>query len=295
MFNLQTRIVRTIAAFMRVQVGDVRLFFDVEGAKLRAEGPVMREVPTLLLLHGGPGFDHSVFKPDLSGLADIAQIVYLDHRGNGRSDRDTAANWNLERWGDDIRAFCDALEIEHPIVMGESFGGMVAMAYATRHPEQPGKLILASTAAKIRIDRSLEVFERLGGKEARDIAKRFFDNPSPPEMEDYLRKCLPLYSQRQRNADWIKRSVQHPELTTFFFQHEIRNFDLLAHLGRVRCPTLITAGEMDPITPIQCSEDIAAAIPSGLAHLERFAKAGHGTHHDEPDHFDQVIRKFIAS
>jgi pimeloyl-ACP methyl ester carboxylesterase len=61
---------------MRVQIGDVRLFFDVDGTKLRPEGSLMREVPTLLLLHGGPGFDHSGFKPDFAQLADLAQVVY---------------------------------------------------------------------------------------------------------------------------------------------------------------------------------------------------------------------------
>jgi pimeloyl-ACP methyl ester carboxylesterase len=280
---------------MRVQVGDVRIFFDVEGAKLRPNGPTMREVPTLLMLHGGPGFDHSVFKPEMDGLADITQIVYLDHRGNGRSDRDGPERWNLDQWGDDIRAFCDALEIEHPIVLGESFGGMVAMAYATRHPEHPGKLILASTAAKMRPDRSINVFERLGGKEARDIAQRFFEDPSPGPMAEYLVKCLPLYSQVKRDPIWMKRSLQNMELTSFFFRGEIRSFDLLPQLGRVRCPTLVTAGELDPITPIENSEDIVAAIPAGLARLERFKNSGHGVQHDEPEHFDRVVRAFIAS
>ena len=280
---------------MRVQAGDVRLFFDVEGAKLRVDGPTMRVVPTLLLLHGGPGFDHSIFKPEMSALADIAQIVYLDHRGNGRSDRDSPERWNLEQWGDDIHAFCEALEIERPIVMGESFGGMVALAYATRHPEHPGKLILASTAAKIRPDRSLAVFERLGGKEARDIAQRFFDDPSPVAMAEYAKKCLPLYSQCQRSAEWMARSIQNLDLAAFFFKREIRTFDFLPQLGRIRCPTLITAGEMDPITPIGNSEDIANSIGSRLARLERFKNSGHGVHHDEPEHFDRVVREFIAS
>jgi pimeloyl-ACP methyl ester carboxylesterase len=49
-------------------------------------GPVMREKPVLLMLHGGPGADHSIYRPAYSALADIAQIVYLDHRGNGRSE-----------------------------------------------------------------------------------------------------------------------------------------------------------------------------------------------------------------
>ena len=71
---------------MHVSVNGVRLFFDVEGAKLVPDGPVMREKPVLLMLHGGPGADHSIYRPAYSALADIAQIVYLDHRGNGRSE-----------------------------------------------------------------------------------------------------------------------------------------------------------------------------------------------------------------
>ena len=72
---------------MRVEVNGVKLFFDVEGARFVPDGGVMREKPTLLLLHGGPGLDHSSYKPAFSQFTDIAQVVYLDHRGNGRSDR----------------------------------------------------------------------------------------------------------------------------------------------------------------------------------------------------------------
>ena len=66
---------------------DTQLFVDIEGPGLVAAGPVMRDKPTLVLLHGGPGYDHSGFKPAFSQLADIAQIVYYDHRGHGRSSR----------------------------------------------------------------------------------------------------------------------------------------------------------------------------------------------------------------
>src|SRR6187431_2322270 len=133
---------------MHVSVNGVRLFFDVEGAKLVPDGPVMREKPVLLMLHGGPGFDHSIYKPAYSALADIAQIIYLDHRGNGRSEDGPRERWTLAQWGDDVRAFCDALGIVDPIVLGASFGGMVALAYATRHPAHPSRLILISTEAK---------------------------------------------------------------------------------------------------------------------------------------------------
>ncbi|MBA2460499.1 MAG: alpha/beta hydrolase, partial [Actinobacteria bacterium] len=72
---------------MRIDVGDLRLFFDVDGAKLVPEGPWLRERPTVLLLHPGPGFDHALFKVQLGPwLAERAQVVYLDGRGGGRSD-----------------------------------------------------------------------------------------------------------------------------------------------------------------------------------------------------------------
>ena len=66
---------------MFVKVNGVRLYFDVEGAKLLPDGAKMREKPTLLLLHGGPGFDHSSYKPAFSRFADVAQVVYLDEKG----------------------------------------------------------------------------------------------------------------------------------------------------------------------------------------------------------------------
>jgi hypothetical protein len=81
---------------MRVNIGDTRLFFDVEGASLVPDGPVMRERPTVVFLHGGPGADHSVFKPTVSPLADCAQLIYLDHRGQGRSDPSGPEHWNLK-------------------------------------------------------------------------------------------------------------------------------------------------------------------------------------------------------
>jgi hypothetical protein len=63
---------------MRVRIGDVRLFFDVDGEALRPDGAQMRQVPTLLLLHGGPGGgDHSWFKPLFGQLRDVAQVIYI--------------------------------------------------------------------------------------------------------------------------------------------------------------------------------------------------------------------------
>ena len=143
---------------MHVTVNGLRLFFDVIGEKLVPDGNRMRERPTVLLLHGGPGFDHSMFKPAFAPLADVAQLVLLDHRGNGRSDNGDPALWTLDQWGDDLRAFCDALGIESPVVLGYSFGGFVAQSYAIRHPDHPAKLILYSTAPVLLDEPVLDAF-----------------------------------------------------------------------------------------------------------------------------------------
>ena len=111
---------------MRVSVGDCRLYVDVEGLALVPDGPTMRERPTVVVLHGGPGFDHTGLKPDFGALTDVAQVVYYDHRGHGRSDRSGPDRWNLDQWADDLVALCDALGIEHPVVCGVSFGAIVA-------------------------------------------------------------------------------------------------------------------------------------------------------------------------
>jgi proline-specific peptidase len=280
---------------MRVNIGDVRLFFDVEGAKLRPDGPMMREVPTVILLHGGPGFDHSNFKPDFSRLAEVAQVVYLDHRGNGRSDRGDPKKWNLPQWGDDLRAFCDALEIERPVVLGNSFGGMVAMSYATRHPDHPAKLVLSSTAAVSRRDRSLEMFQKRGGPEVREAAQRFFDNPGAETAADFQTKCLPLYNRVPAGPEFTKRSVMNLELMVDYFKHESHLFNFLPDLQRIKCPTLITVGDLDPILPIADSQDIAAAMAPGVARLEVFENAGHGVYRDEPDRFFKMFNEFILA
>src|SRR6266853_6278207 len=123
-----------------------------------------------------PGFDHSIYRPAYSALADVAQIVYLDHRGNGRGEDGPHAGWNLAQWGDDVHAFCDVVGVESPIVLGASFGGMIALAYATRHPAHPSKLVLISTAARggEYLERRVELFERFGGREAGALARRRF-------------------------------------------------------------------------------------------------------------------------
>ena len=287
---------------MHVSVNGVRLFFDVEGTKLVPDGPMMREKPTLLMLHGGPGFDHSIYRPAYSALAGIAQIVYLDFRGNGRSEDGPREGWNLAQWGDDVQAFCQTLGIVDPIVLGASFGGMVALAYATRHPTHPSRLILISTEAAggSYPERRVELFERFGGPEVGAMARRRFledhGNPDQASVAAWIRMAMPYYTRVPRDPDMARRAVSRPEVLQWFTRPggESRSFNFFADLHRIQCPTLVLGGEDDPMLPIECQADLAAALPGHLVQFERFANCGHGVVPDAPERAMATIRDFIS-
>ena len=280
---------------MRIHVNGVLLFFDVEGAKLVPDGPSLSEKPTLILLHGGPGFDHSSFKPYFSQFADIAQVIYLDHRGNGRSDRGSPQDWTLNQWADDVAAFCEVLGIEKPIVLGHSFGGMVAMSYATRHPHLPGGLILSSTSARHTPARVLDRFEELGGPAVRKAAGQFWQDPTAATWAVYTETALPWYGRNQWPADAFQRIHLNLEVLFHFARDEFRRFNLLPDLHQVRCPTLVLGGALDPMCPIEDQEDIVRALPDGLVRFECFDQCGHGVFRDVPAGAARVIREFLQT
>jgi proline-specific peptidase len=280
---------------MFVTVNNQKIFFDVVGSKLAVDGPRMREKPIFIVMHGGPGFDHSGLRGDFDGFGDIAQVVYLDHRGNGRSVPSDPATWNLNQWGDDIRGFCDVLGIENPIVLGQSFGGMVAQAYATRHPDHPRALILSSTAAKMDLPASLKIFAEKGGPDAGRIAERFWNIADDADIADYMRVCMPLYNRGPRpdDANARQRAVMRMEVYRHFSLPggEIHTMDYRAALAKVKCPVLVLGGEDDPITPPKLARDIAEALPN--AELKIFDNCGHGAFRDDPMRALPMIREFV--
>ncbi|MBK6491117.1 MAG: alpha/beta fold hydrolase [Sphingomonadales bacterium] len=148
---------------MFVNLGDAKIFVDTVGSQLQPCGNHMVERPVLIALHGGPGFDHSPMRPYFDRFADTHQGLDRDLRGNGRASG-APETWTLKRWGQDIKQVCDFLGIERPVVLGVSFGGMVAMSYAIQFPEHPSKLILSSTAAKLNLSATYCMMEKMGAK-----------------------------------------------------------------------------------------------------------------------------------
>lgn len=281
---------------MFVRLGEQRIFFDVVGSKLEADGPRMREKPTLIVMHGGPGFDHTGLRGDFDELADIAQVIYIDHRGNGRSVPSDPQTWTLAQWGDDVRALCGALGIEKPIVLGQSFGGMVAQSYATRHPEHPRALVLSSTAARMDLDASLALFRAKGGEDAFAAAERMWMSGSDEEFDAYMRICMPLYNTTVRPGgdDARARATTRREVYRHFSLpgREIRQMDFRPVLNKILCPTLVLAGNQDPITPPYLAEEVLAGLRHGT--LRVFENCGHGAFRDDSATVLRTIREFIG-
>ena len=131
---------------MLATVNGAKIFFDVEGMGLAPSGVDMVEKPVAFVLHGGPGLDHSYFKPWLSPLADDFQLVYIDHRGTGRSERVPLETCTIEQMADDIEELRKLLGFGQITVIGNSFGGMWGQVYALRYPESVERLILITTS-----------------------------------------------------------------------------------------------------------------------------------------------------
>jgi pimeloyl-ACP methyl ester carboxylesterase len=274
---------------------DTRLFVDIDGAGLVPHGRVMRQKPSLILLHGGPGFDHASFKPTFSALADLAQVVYFDHRGHGRSDPRPLQECNLDLLADDVVRLCETLGIERPIVLGQSFGGFVAQRYLARHPGHPAAVILSSTSPHLGLPRKLAMFERLGGAAARDAAERFWSAPGVDTWNDYGRLCRPLYNPGPGDPEGAERTLFDPEILFSWVRGEQQAMSLLPGLANVRCPVLVLAGALDPVCPLEDARDIAAALPAECAQLEVFEGCGHGVWRDRPEAALAAIRRFIEA
>ena len=93
----------------------------------------------------------------------------------------------------------------------------------------------------------------------------------------------------------MKRTVFNRELMYSFLQKEGRRFNLLPEPGRIECPTLLMAGEDDPVCPIGDAQEIAACIAPNLLQFECFEHAGHGVFRGSPARALQVVREFISS
>lgn len=278
---------------MRVSVGDIKLFVEVVGTKLRIEDEQVTERPTIVMVHGGPNWDHLTLLPDFEALADVAQLVFYDHRGLGRSDEASADSWTLKQWAQDLRTLIDVLGLDRPIIFGQSFGGMVAQQLAIDHPDHYSGLILSATAAHFNLPEVVETYGRLGGPEAAALAQAYYTAPTREQGEKFRSECMPYYTVSRRKIGTL--SPSKPMIRDHFFSEagDAHSFDFRPDLHRVTVPTLIMAGDQDPVTSHHGAMEMAAAFAPGIAQLEILDNCGHGPARDRPDVALDMIRDFV--
>ena len=276
---------------MQIEINGTRLWFDVDGPGLVPDGSSMRGRPTVVLVHGGPGsYDHSYFKPHFARLTDVGQVVYLDLRDHGRSARHVATDWSFELAADDLRAFCDALAIERPVVYGHSMGGFIAMLYGARHPGHAAGLILQGIFARFDLDRLVEGFRWVGGDEVADLARRDYGGDEVTDAE--WERVFAVFGPSIPDSETLARRTGNAEVGRHGMEL-MRRFDCRAELARVTSPTLALIGDTDPIASIAEGREIVDALPPGVGRVQVLNGAGHFSWLDTPDALWASIGRFV--
>ncbi|MGZ9585602.1 alpha/beta fold hydrolase [Paenibacillus marinisediminis] len=284
---------------MFAQLNGARIYFDVEGSSYVANGPRMEHRKVCFVLHGGPGSDHSDFKPWLTPLAQHLQIVYVDHRNNGQSDRVNPADCTLEQLADDLEALRLYLGLESIHVLGHSFGGMVAQVYATKYPQSVDKLVLVCTAPSYEFyPAALEFAAAVATPEQlRAIPELFEGNIKDNDhLEQWWSLCLSLYFYKQDlqlMEEVGNRPIGSLEACNYTFKHLIPLYDVRPLLPAYESDTLIIAARHDWITPVSQAEEMAKLLPNVKLHI--FEQSGHMPFIEEQEDFNHLVAEFLLA
>jgi proline iminopeptidase len=263
----------------------------------------------VVVLHGGPDFDHTYLLPELDRLAEHARLVYYDQRGRGRSSGEPN-DVSIDSEVEDVDRVRRASGLDTVALLGHSWGGVLAMEYAVRHPERVSHLILANTAPASAADwRALrEHFARIRAPEdvERMEAIRRSDASRAGDVE----------AEAEYNRLHFKRAVRDPELVEdvvarllahatperVLAAREIEerlydetwrgdDYDLVPRLVEVDLPTLVLHGRHDFI-PFPLATRIADALPRGRAVV---LDCGHFSYLEEPEAFAAHVAAFLPS
>jgi proline iminopeptidase len=228
------------------------------------------------------------------------QLVYFDHRGQGRSDKADPASYTLDENVEDMEALRRHLGLGPIVSIGTSYGGMVAMAHAARYPEAVSHLVLIVTASHGGfIPRAQAIVRERGTAEQQAVCEKVWAGAfqSAEEMRHYYAVMGPMYALSHdavAGEAGRARTIHSPEPLNRAFGPEgfLRRFDLRPELPRITAPTLVLAGRHDWICPVEFSEEIARLIPG--ADLRVFERSSHSIRSDEPQAMVDAILGFVV-
>jgi len=263
----------------------------------------------VVVLHGGPDFDHSYFLPELDRLSDSFHLIYYDQRGRGRSAEGVQPHEvTLASEMEDLDKVRQHFHLDSMVLLGHSWGAVLALEYALRHPQRVSHLILmnpapASTAdyrqlRKDWLDKRPDDMERRkaiassaaykeGDPEAVTAYYRIHFQPAFARSGDYQKFMARLKSSFTKEGILKARAVEDRLMTETW---ALPNYDLLPKLRDLKVPTLVIHGDHDFI-PATTAEHIADAIPK--ARLVTLKDCGHFAYMECPAAVRQNIDAFF--
>lgn len=248
----------------------------------------------MIVLHGGPDFDHRYLLPDLDRLADAFRLIYYDQRGRGKSAEGVQpADVTLASEVGDLDKVRQHFRLESAALLGHSWGAVLALEYALRHPTRVSHMVLmnpapasASDVAVLRtsyleklgadMDRQRTIVAtaayKEGNPEAVSARYRIHFKPALKRPEDYekLMAAMKAAFISQGSGGIVKARAVEDRLMLETWQ--VEGYDLLPRLRTLDIPTLVIAGDHDFI-PVEIAERIARAIPK--ARLVTIKDCGH--------------------
>jgi len=253
-------------------------------------------------MHGGPGVDHSTMLPFLP-CADEFQLLFYDHRCNGRSVGADVQTMTWENLAADAEALRESLGIERWAILGHSFGGMVALEYAIRFPERLSHLCVLDSggdAKMVQQGASLVLGQRGFSNREVATAQRFFTGQiGHGELlksmitlgRAYYSKPGPFFLLVEALHGLRIRS--NPAAFIFGFSKLLPGWSVMQQLACIKAPTLILAGRDDFQFPPEHQKLLAEGIPN--AQLRIVDRAGHNAHFERPKEVLEIVRQFLRS
>ena len=266
---------------MKISVGDTRLFVEIDG----------RPLPPLFLMHGGPGANHLRLKRDLADLRNWFQLVFIDERGCGQSDKCPQSTLTVAHNVADMEAIRATLGLEKISVLGWSYGGMLAAAYAARYPRRLDRLFLLSTAGSGDFLRSAHAWlARHGTPDQRREGERSLRCAKIPAAElQHHGSVLNRLNQRRvmppLPVQWNRDALRIGML------EDLPKWNVLPQLRRVKVPTFIAVGRHDWVCPVDQAQALQRALPQAELHI--YERSAHYPATDEPRRFRHDIVRFI--
>jgi proline iminopeptidase len=285
----------------RQRASPVESHAPVAGAELYYRS--LGEGPPLVVIHGGPDFDHKYLLPDIDRLADRHRVILYDQRGRGRTRGEVRLeDIRIETYVEDLEGLRRHLGLETMAVMGHSWGGIVAMHYALAHPERLTQLVLLNTAPATHDDlvlmREERMRRRLGIVEQLGAFTAGYEVADPAAVAQFYHLDFGTSFARPADAarldlNWTREQILAGRAIEDKLQEGLiwsPGYTLLPRLGSIRTPTLVIHGARDFI-PRASDERIAGAIPG--AHLVVLEGSGHFSYMDAPEAVRETLAAFL--